>query len=210
MRGKYIVIEGSDGTGKSTQVERLAVRLEGLGIRTIQVHEPGGVPTAEALRSVIKDGTLERDAWTNVLLFTASRRLNWLQMMQPALAQGTWVLAARSWISTVVYQGYGEGVAIQKIIEFTDEHVSPAYRRPDLSVILSLADHAARHARIDRRGKPDKLDTFESKNRDFQDKLQSGYEQFAADNALPLIDASVDIEALEAAIWHHVQPLVAG
>ncbi|HET8690359.1 MAG TPA: hypothetical protein VFL81_02895, partial [Candidatus Saccharimonadales bacterium] len=99
-RGKYVVVEGNDGSGKSEQVVRLGRRLGRLGITAIEVHEPDGadgVKGATELRKIIKDGTIERDPLTNVMLFTAARRLNWLQAMQPALQRGDWVLAARTW-----------------------------------------------------------------------------------------------------------------
>ena len=72
--GKYIIIEGADGTGKSTQAERLVAYLNSQGIKTVLTQEPGGVPIAEELRTIIKNGTLERDSWTNVMLFTTARR----------------------------------------------------------------------------------------------------------------------------------------
>lgn len=90
MNGKYIVIEGSDGTGKSTQIERLAARLQRQGIKTVTFHEPDGVAIASQIRTIIKNGTLTRSALTNLLLFTACRHENWQQVGQAALQQGTW------------------------------------------------------------------------------------------------------------------------
>ena len=188
-RGKYIVIEGNDGTGKSTQVEQLQRRLGTIGITSIQIHEPDGVPIAGELRTIIKNAHLERDPWSNVLLFTAARRLNWLQAMKPALDQGQWVLAARSWISTVAYQGYGEGIDPRKIRERTIDDVGEQYLSPDLQLILSLQDVGRRQERIASRGELEVPDTFESRDEGFQTALEDGYDIFARENGLEVIDA---------------------
>lgn len=206
-RGKYVVIEGNDGTGKSSQVGELQRRLGGLGIKSIEIHEPDGVPAARELRKIIKDGTLKRDAWSNVLLFTAARRLNWLQAMQPALESGVWVLAARSWLSTVAYQGYGEGIDVDRIRRRTLEDVGEEYVSPDMELILTLHDDTVRQSRISQRGALEKPDTFESRDDRFQRALEEGYKLYAADNDIPLVDASPDFTTVAEAIWRHVQPL---
>jgi dTMP kinase len=207
-RGRYIVIEGNDGTGKSTQVDRLERRLATLGITCSQLHEPDGVPTASKLRDIIKDGRLERDAWTNVLLFTAARRLNWLQHVEPALEKGQVVVAARNWFSTVVYQGYGQGVPIDKIEAFTRDNIGEEYLEPDLALILSLQNTAIRDERIAGRGELERPDTFESMPQDFQERLDAGYLELAVSRNLDVIDASHSVDEVEAEIWNRVEPLV--
>lgn len=210
MRGKYIVIEGSDGTGKSEQVKRLIQQLRKQGIVCLDppIEEPGGVPTAIELRKIIKNGTLERDGWSNVLLFTIARRLNWLQAMEPALERGEWVVAARSWLSTVAYQGYGEGIEIEKIKQFTRDNVGEEYMNPDLALILALEDEGIRNSRIGQRGDLEHLDTFESRPEKFQKDLQNGYVRFAEENGIQIIDASPSLDEVEVAIWHQVEPLL--
>ena len=103
-RGKYIVIEGHDGTGKSTQAERIRDRLQKEGIDSVEFHEPAGVPIADAIRTVIKDGSLERDGETNLLLFTAARHEIW-KHAEKELALGKWVVSARNYYSSLAYQG---------------------------------------------------------------------------------------------------------
>ena len=207
-RGKYIVIEGSDGTGKSTQVEMLAKKLAAAGTRSVLIHEPDGVPVAARLRDIIKDGTLERDAWTNVLMFTAARRANWLQQMQPALERGEWVLAARNWLSTVVYQGYGEGESIDRIEKFTLENVSETYAHPDLTLILALNDELTRQGRINKRGDLEVPDTFESRPLDFQERVKGGYVRYANEHDFTVLDATGSQDDVQKVIWQHVEPLV--
>lgn len=202
------MIEGNDGTGKSTQVERLQIRLGGVGIQSVQIHEPDGPPISALLRDIIKNGALERDAWTNVMLFTASRRVSWLQHIQPALESGQFVLAARNWYSTIVYQGYGQGVSLDAIEDYTRDNVSPLYLEPDLSLILSLGDASTRYERINKRGELDNPDTFESMPDDFQDRVNRGYEEFARRRQISVVDASRSIDEVESVIWEYVHPLV--
>lgn len=217
-KGKYVVIEGGDGTGKSTQVELLQKKLLDHGIKSIQIHEPDGfegdeslgipsVPAATELRKRIKDATIERTPWQNVEMFTEARRLNWLEAMKPALELGAWVLAARSWISTVAYQGYGEGIDIDKIRSYTLENVGQEYLSPDLTLILTLSDEQTRFNRIAKRGELEKPDTFESKPDSFQKAMQNGYDKFAQDFGIKTIDAGASIETISDAIWNCVEPL---
>lgn len=205
-RGKYIVIEGNDGTGKSTQVERLRARLEDQGITCSELHEPDGPPTAAKLRDIIKNGSLERDPWTNVMLFTTARRVSWLQYMQPALEQGEFVLAARNWYSTLAYQGYGQGVSLDDIEQYTAQNVSPEYLKPDITIVLTLGDTAMRRSRISQRGELENPDTFESMPDDFQERVNYGYRDLASKRSLHVIDASGSLEEVEHAIWSYVQP----
>lgn len=195
--GKYIVIEGADGTGKSTQLELLEQYLKEKGHKVLVIQEPGGDPLSDKLRDIIKDGSIKRDAWTNVMLFTAGRRSVWLQSIKPALEAGVWVIAARNYISTVAYQGYGEGVEIQKILDYTRDNVDEAYLSPDYQFILTLDDQAARDSRVSQRPAEYALDTFESKSEDFQRAMQEGYLQFAAEQNIKTIDAHRSIEEIQ-------------
>jgi dTMP kinase len=207
-RGKYIVIEGHDGTGKSSLVDRLGQKLGSLGISSIHVHEPGGAPLADDLRHLIKNGNLERDAWTNVLLFTAARRAAWLQTIEPALDQGQWVLAERNWYSTIAYQSYGEGEPIEPIEEITRKNVGDRYVNPDLAFILDVRDHDERRRRIGERGTLEKPDAFESMPDDFQERVKEGYVRFANERGITVIDASPSISEVEDKIWEYISPLV--
>lgn len=200
-RGKYIVIEGADGTGKSTQVELLQQRLIRQGIEAIITQEPGGVPVAEKLRDIIKDGSLERDPWTNVMLLTTSRRTSWFQSIKPSLEKGIWVIASRSYLSTITYQGYGEGIEVQKIVDFTCDNTEEAYLKPDHVIILTMGSEEVRRTRIGRRDEKNRLDTFESKPDDFQQAMQNGYATYADEHDIPLIDAYQPVEAVTEQIW---------
>jgi dTMP kinase len=194
-RGKYIVIEGSDGTGKSTQVALLREKLKERGIDSIEFHEPGGLPVTDAIRNVILNGELSRDPITNLLLFTAARHELWKNARRK-IKEGVWVIAARSYFSSIVYQGYGEGISQQLIRDTTLLFTDELYMQPDLAVILTLNDQSEREKRIGKRGKLATPDTFESKDDSFQQTVQEGYEQLARDYKLPLLSAQRTIKAI--------------
>lgn len=204
MKGLYVVIEGNDGTGKSTQVELLGQRLKQEGILSVEVHEPGGVPIADEIRKIIKNGTLERDGLVNVLLFTASRRAIWQQQIAPSLDKGEWALSARNWISTLAYQGDGEGVDKALIQNLTETFVGEGYVTPDIVVVLDL-DSNGRKSRIENRGEVENPDTFESRTEDFQQRVNDGYRTYAEQQNITVIDASQTIEAIHEQIWAHIQ-----
>jgi len=210
LHGKYIVIEGVDGVGKSEQAERLLRHLTQRGIPCLSppIHEPRGVPASLEIRAALLNPAYQRDPWTNVILFTAIRRLNWFQAIKPALERGEWVVTARSWISTAIYQGYGEGVDIGKIKQRMLDDVGEEYMHPDLAVVLALNDNTIRNSRIGNRSETKHPDTFESRPQEFQDKLQDGYVRFAKENGLEVIDASPSLEEVEAAIWQRIEPLL--
>jgi len=198
--GKYIVIEGSDGTGKSTQVAYLRERLAADGIDSVEFHEPEGTPIANQIREIIKDGTLERDPMTNLLLFTAARHEIW-KTARHHLSNGTWVVAARNYFSTVAYQGYGQGVSHDLITETTRTFTDELYTKPDLAVILTLNDETERLRRIQERGELEKPDTFESMNSDFQTRVNLGYAHLAEELSLPTIYAEQSPEKIAEEIY---------
>lgn len=203
-RGKYIVIEGHDGTGKSTQVSLLREKLTTEGIDSIEFHEPGGMPIADAIRAVIKNGNLSRDSTTNLLLFTAARHEIWKDA-QEKLADGTWVIAARNYFSTLAYQGYGEGLDIELITSTTHRFTDNVYMQPDLAVILSLEDDREREKRIAKRGELTNPDTFESKDSNFQDRVKAGYITIARARDLSVISALRSPEAITEQIYSLIQ-----
>lgn len=206
-RGKYIVIEGHDGTGKSTQVEMLHERLGEEGIEAVEIHEPAGVAIADELRKIIKNGELERDGETNLLLFTAARRELFRQVIAPTLGRGAWVLAARNWRSTAAYQGYGEGLDINEIEAITRKYTDEAYLNPDFECILSLQSEEERIKRITQRGELENPDTFESRGDDFQTRVESGYLEIAQKDGLLVIDASPSPQEIHKEIWKRIQEI---
>lgn len=208
MHGKYIVIEGQDGTGKTTQADLLQAELENRGIKVIHIKEPGGSPVAEAIRGVILDGSLPRNSMTNALLFTANRHELWHAVIQPALHAGTWVICTRNYWSTLAYQGYGEGMSLSVISAITETFTNKKYMHPDLGVILAFDNVTERQKRIAERGKLTKPDTFESKETDFQVRVQEAYHEIAKELNIPVIDASGSMVSIQKKIKKMVEPLL--
>lgn len=197
--GKYIVIEGNDGTGKSTQVAKLANYFRERGRTVCVVEEPGSddpeksTPIADELRKVIKNGDLTRSAAVNVALFSAARRELWREKIQPALERGEIVLSARNYISTLVYQGRGEGFDESEILRLTKLFTDERYLCPDIMIILSLS-HDKRAKRIAMRGELKNPDTFESRGQDFQEKVDDGYLEIAKDYDIPVVLVDRNVE----------------
>lgn len=193
-RGKYIVIEGNDGTGKSTQAELLADYFRAQNEKALVVEEPGSsdlsksTPVANYLRSLIKNGNLARSGEINLALFSAARRELWQQKIAPALEQGITVISARNYLSTLVYQGYGEGLSLDYIRDTTALFTSERYLHPDHTIILTINDETERNKRIAKRGQLTAPDTFESRSTSFQRQLNKGYSVLARDLCLPMID----------------------
>lgn len=201
--GKYIVIEGNDGTGKSTQVGIIRQKLKERGIESIEFHEPEGTPIASAIRTVIKNGDLERDGTTNLLLFSAARHDIWFNYALPAMKEGKWVVASRNYYSTIAYQGYGEGLDPEIISMTTRVATDDQYLRPDVAVILTL-DDSERQKRIGQRGALESPDTFESKGGSFQQKVNQGYLDIAKTHDLPVIQANGTIAEVAELIWPYI------
>ena len=192
----YIVIEGQDATGKSTQVEMLAEHLRQKGKEVITMHEPDGeLDSAHALRRIIKDKNYNLEPLTHVLLFTAAREELWRKLAEPVLKRDGFVISARNWWSTLAYQGYGQGVSRSKIIRITKESMPDRYVHPDKSVILTLDEDTRLKRQSDRDDNSSK-DTFESKPSDFQHKVDAAYVKIAKDFGIATLDAAPSIDQL--------------
>ncbi len=190
----YIVIEGQDGTGKSTQVRLLKEYYEKQGKKVVVMDEPDGdLPQAHDIHDLIliRGKEYKMAPMTNVLLFTASRSELWRKIAEPTLKDGGIVISARNYWSTLAYQGYGEGVSRNKIIKITHEALPERYCHPDKGFILTVPDKV----RLERQGARGKaVETFEAKPDDFQQKVNSAYPKIAKEFNIPIIDASGTIE----------------
>lgn len=194
----YIVIEGQDGTGKSTQVELLADHFKKQGKEVVILEEPAGdLPQTHDLHDMILTRGYDLDPLTNVLLFTAARVELWHKIAAPVLKRGGIVISSRNYWSTLAYQGYGEGVSRSKIIRLTKMLLPERYVHPDRGFILTVSDEV-RLSRQAKRGKA--LETFEKKPNLFQQKVDAAYPKIAQEFHLPLIDASGTIAEIFAQI----------
>lgn len=190
----YIVIEGQDGTGKSTQAELLKKHFEEQGKQVVMLEEPDGdLPQAHDLHDMILTRGYNLEPLTNVLLFTAARVELWKKIAEPVLKNGGVVISARNYWSTLAYQGYGEGVSRSKIIRITKDILPEKYIHPDYGFILVVPDEV-RLARQKNRGKA--TETFEKKPSEFQQKVNAAYPKIAKEFNLQVIDASATIDEI--------------
>ena len=188
-QGKYIVIEGGDGTGKSTQVDKLATLLRSQGHDVLVVEEPGGTPMADAIRLILKDKRLPRHPKTNIGLFTAARIDLWENIIAPALTSGKIIVSSRNYFSTLVYQGYGEGMDLDYIEQISQLSLPKRYYRPDIAIVLSAEERLERLEKRDQADFTAANDFFESKPDDFQARLDAGYLELAKKYRLPVVSA---------------------
>ncbi len=211
--GIEIITEGTDATGKSSVADLLAQKAREEGREVIRVDEPDSafnengevlVPISSEIRKIIKNGDLGRSALTNVLLFTASRLENWVQVEKPALERGAWVFKGRNWYSTLVYQGDGEGFDKDVITNMTQTILGEEYMSPAHSYILDLEDEGERARRLSQRGELEVPDTFESRDHDFQWRLRNGYRELAKQYGIPIISAVPPKNEVADTIWKDI------
>lgn len=190
--GKFITFEGGEGGGKSTQVKRLADGLRNAGIEVVQTREPGGAPGAEEIRKLLVTGAVDR--WrpeTEMLLNYAARVEHVAQTIRPALASGKWVISDRFHDSTVAYQGYGHGLAPEKIVALHRLLLDDF--GPDLTLIFDIPV-AAGIARTDARSGDE--NRYERMDTAFHERLRRGFMEIAkADpQRCVVIDAGQNID----------------
>jgi dTMP kinase len=170
-RGRFITIEGGEGTGKSTQIARLAAYLQPLVGEVVRTREPGGSPGAEAIRALLVNGPPEKwSAQTETLLMFAARRDHVERVIEPALSRGAWVICDRFTDSTRAYQGAAGGADPALIRALEDHVVGPIV--PDLTLILDLPVEQGL-ARAATRG--DGEGRFEAKGADFHSRLRQAF-----------------------------------
>jgi dTMP kinase len=201
MRGKFITLEGGEGTGKSTQASMLALQLESLGLNVLLTREPGGSPGAEIIRHVILSGAAKPlGAEVEAMLFAAARSDHVRCAIEPALASGKWVVCDRFADSTRVYQGALGKVDLRFIKGL--ERVAIGDLAPDLTLVLDVPVETGLERVAQRRGEgaPDR---FEGEAVEFHEKLREAFRALVAEEPLRcvLVDASVPRMKVAKEIW---------
>jgi dTMP kinase len=205
-RGAFITFEGSEGCGKSTQVKRLASRLEQAGVRVLITREPGGTAIGEKIRDLLQFApeSFAMTPETELLLFAASRSQLVRETIRPALEQGCVVISDRFFDSTTVYQGVARKLEPDIVATLNDFAVGPD--RPDLTIILDV-DVATARARMARRVRPVVvIDRMEQEPQEFYERVCEAYRDLARREPvrLRLLDGSRSPDEIETDIWHEV------
>lgn len=206
-RGAFITFEGSEGCGKSTQVKRLAARLEEAGVRTLVTREPGGTPIGEKIRDLLQFApeSFAMTPETEVLLFEASRAQLVRETIQPALEQGTVVICDRFFDSTTVYQGVARKLSPDIVATLNAFAVGAT--RPDLTFILDIDVETARN-RMLRRVRPVAIkDRMEEEPIEFYERVCQGYRELAKSqpDRFIVVDGAQSLDAIADQIWNAVQ-----
>jgi dTMP kinase len=199
MTGRFITLEGGEGTGKSTQVKRLKAALEAKGLKVLATREPGGSPGAEEIRKLLVEG--EPGRWnpiTETLLAYAARADHVARTIGPALAAGIWVISDRFNDSTFAYQGVGRGVE-RETIRRIDSAVLDDFQ-PDLTLVLDLDVKTGLERANARAGAENRFEKF---GLEFHERLRQSFLDIAkrAPERCRLIDASGGVDDVAQAIF---------
>ena len=199
MTGRFITLEGGEGTGKSTQIRRLAAALEEKGIAVLCTREPGGSPGAEEIRKLMVEGEPGRwDAVTETLLAYAARVDHVARTIGPALLADKWLISDRFNDSTFAYQGVGRGLA-RETIRRIDSAVLDDFA-PDLTLILDLDVKTGLQRALARSGAENRFEKFGT---EFHEKLRQAFLDIAkrSPERCRVIDASGTEEQVAEAIF---------
>ena len=209
--GRFIVLEGPDGAGKSVQARLLAERLQARGLSVTYSREPGGTDLGEQVRRLVNDpGPTPRGPKADVLLYSAARAQHVDEVIRPALERGDIVVLDRYATSTMAYQGYGSGMDLDLLGRIQDWVTGGL--RPDIVVLLDVDPRTGLERRA--AGDADELTRWEDQSHfdlAFHTRVREGYREMAA--AEPerwvVLDGSGDVEAVAAEVSRVVEARLA-
>lgn len=191
-KGFYIAFEGIEGSGKSTQARLLAENLSKEGYSVVQTREPGGSPTSEKIREILLAPGNAVGSLTEAYLFAVSRAQSLREVVGPAIKEGKIVVAERSFYSSLVYQGLGRELGVDKIWQINKEAVADV--KPDLVIFADISPQDG-FARLDKSGR--KRDRIEEEGTvDFYKRIRKGYLDLARKDPKRwlIIDATLFVE----------------
>lgn len=205
MRGRFISVEGLDGTGKTTVCTALRARLREAGLDVHALREPGGTPAGERIRTILADPEATLTPRAELLLFAAARAELVETVIDPALAAGDWVLLDRFTDSTLAYQGAGRELG--DAITTTANDLATGGLRPDRTLILT-APSAVRHERLAARG--DAAERWELADPAVVARIDARYHALVTEDPARVrqVDASGDPAAVAELAWQATEDLV--
>jgi dTMP kinase len=202
MTARFIVFEGSDGSGKSTQAARLAEMLRARGIDVHETFEPGAGRIGRVLRDLLLHGAEPVTARAEALLMAADRAEHVEVDILPALGRGEWVVCDRYVPSSLVYQGVARGLGVD-IVERLNA-VATGGLVPDVVVVLDVPESVASARRTDA---PDRM---EGEGSNFLGKVGRAYRELATIHGWAVVDGTGAVDDVAANVWALVEPLLAG
>lgn len=203
MAAHFISFEGGEGSGKSTQITRLAASLERAGVAVHVTREPGGEAQAEHIRRLLVTGDQHRwDNMAETLLFLAARVQHAERLIRPKLAEGVWVLSDRSLDSTRVYQGIAKGVGVESYDAL--HRLTLGAFKPDLTLLLDIDPEIGLRRSLSRANTETR---FEGMDRAFHQSVREGFLLLARSEPerITVIDATRSPDAVSAEILAAVE-----
>ena len=208
--GLFITFEGMDGSGKTTQMHRLAERLRALGRTVLETVEPGGPPVSMKIRRIILDAAnQELSPTTEVLLYFASRAQNVDQWIMPALERGEIVLSDRFTDSSLVYQGCGRGLGADTIMAL--DRIACRGLKPDVTLLIDVdPESSVARARARNVAEPHPETRLDDESFEFHRKVYEAYHALAArePDRVKIVNGRTGIDAIEQAVWQIVSSYV--
>jgi dTMP kinase len=209
-RGLFITFEGMDGSGKTTQIQRLAARLRAMGKQVLETAEPGGTAIGQKIRRILLDSAnQELSPTAELLLYFASRAQNVDERILPALAAGTVILCDRFTDSTLVYQGCGRRLGTDAVLDL--DRIACRGLKPDLTLLVDI-DVETSLARAQARNTAATSDETRMDNQalEFHRQVHAAYHRLAAaePERIRVVDGRAGPDAIEREIWDIVSPLL--
>ena len=203
MEGKFITLEGIEGSGKSTSLKTIKNFLKDLKIEFILTKEPGVGPLGKDLRKILLDKESEISREVELLLMMADRKNHIDQLVLPNLQKGIWVISDRYLDSTYAYQGGGRQLSISKIDDLTELLNLP---KPDVTLLFDLTPETA----LERAAKRSELDRFESEPIEFHRRIRDSYQLRAEEEPerFRIIDATKDIENVQDQLLKYLRSFI--
>jgi dTMP kinase len=201
-RGSFVVLEGGDGSGKSTQAARLASELRARGIVVCETFEPGATAAGAVMRELLLHGDASVSPVAEALLMAADRAQHVAEVVRPALERGEWVVSDRFVPSSLVYQGVVRELGVDRVRAINEPAIDGVI--PDVVVVIDVPDDLART----RRGhEPDRL---EAEGDRFHAAVAAAYRSLAVDEGWVFVDGTGDVDAVAARVLTVVEPYLAG
>jgi dTMP kinase len=195
--GAFVVLEGGDASGKSTQARLLADRLRSARRDVVETFEPGATEAGAAIRALLLEGDGPVDSTAEALLLAADRAQEVADVIRPALARGADVVSDRFVPSSLAYQGVGRGLGVEKVEKLN--RWATAGLEPDLVVVLDVDDAVA----ATRRAGPG--DRLERAGDEFHATVRDAYRTLATDRGWVVLDGNAEVEVVEARVWEVVR-----